>query len=113
MSWGGNEDPIAELYTVFSQHPESDRDHFDIDGDGVGQLALMIANYALMRDATVEEACDDVTLWLNDPGKKLEGFPQPLVDRAFVDKGRVLVVVFTMSRAAYKAALVRPVSVPR
>jgi hypothetical protein len=104
---------ITELFTVFGQHPDSARDQFDIDGDGPGQLALMIANYALLRDASVDEACEDVVAWLNDPGKKLEGFPQPLVERAFVDKGRVLVLEFRISRAAYKAALVRQVSVPR
>jgi hypothetical protein len=104
---------VTEVFTVFSQHPDSERDQFDIDGDGVGQLAMMVANYALLRGATEQEACEDVLLWLNDPGKKLDGFPLPLADRVFVDKGRVLVVKFTMSRNAYKAALVPQASVPR
>ena len=106
-------DTITQLFTVFGQHPETGRDQYDLDGDGVGQLAMMVANYALLRDATAEEACEDVLLWLNDPGKKLEGFAQPLVKRVFVDPGRVLVLDLEISRAAYKAALVQPHSVPR
>jgi hypothetical protein len=106
-------DEIDEVFTVFALHPETAHRQWDIDGDGLGQLALVVANYALMRGADVAQACEDVLLWLNDPGKKLERLPQPLVDRVFVDQGRVLVLSLTISRDTYQAAQVAPVSIPR
>jgi hypothetical protein len=106
-------DEIDEVFTVFALHRETGHRQWDIDGDGLGQLALVIANYALMRGAGVDQACEDVLMWLNDPGKKLQGLPQPLVDRVFVDQGRVLVLSLTISRDVYRAVQVPPVYVPR